>query len=259
MLAKIIVTGATLDDALSKMALALQRTTIIGVDTNLDFLLAIVTDQTYLGDNLRHTHIKSLEERTPALLDSTRSWMEDRRQRMVSSTAANTSHATNQAATASPSTLHFKPEDAFNIVISALDSKSSTTAYTLQLDAIQTNNFPDELVAHAQSTIPALPSHFAMTLKKKSALGSGLRRKATPQSAGEVASPVTGMLVELSVQEGDAVALGQELFVMSAMKMETVVKSSVNGRVQAVYAKPNELVEIGDLVVELSEKKDSKI
>jgi biotin carboxyl carrier protein len=67
------------------------------------------------------------------------------------------------------------------------------------------------------------------------------------------------MLVELSVQEGDVVAIGQELFVMSAMKMETVVKSSINGRVQSVYAKPNELVEIGDLVVELSEKKDSKI
>jgi biotin carboxyl carrier protein len=176
---------------------------------------------------------------------------------MVSSTAANTSPS--QAATAAPSSLQFKPEDAFNIEISALDSASSTTAYTVQLDTIQTNNFPDELVAHAQSTIPAFPSHFAMTLKKKSALGSGLRRKASPQSVGEIASPVTGMLVELSVQEGDVVVIGQELFVMSAMKMETVVKSSINGRVQSVYAKPNELVEIGDLVVELSEKKDSKI
>ncbi|KAI8335961.1 carbamoyl-phosphate synthase L chain, ATP binding domain-containing protein [Chlamydoabsidia padenii] len=249
LLAKIIVTGSSLDDALSKMALALQRTTIIGVETNLDFLLAIVTDQSYLGHNLHHTHIKSLEERTPALMESTRVWMETRRDRTPSSATSTLIHHPTPTA----ASIHFKPTDAFNIEIST----PTPTVFTLQLDKIQSNNFPDELVAHAQSTLPNLPPHFAMTIKKKSALGSGLRRKA--RIPGEIGCPVTGMLVEMSVQQGDTVVIGQEMFVMSAMKMETVVKSPINGRVQAVCAKPNELVELGDVVVELSEIKDSKI
>ncbi|CAO3600494.1 unnamed protein product [Absidia cylindrospora] len=257
LLAKIIVTGPSLDDALAKMAFALQRTTITGVDTNIDFLLAIVTDQTYLGQNLEHTHIKSLEERTPVLLESTLKWMELRKQ-LAKSTAAGLVTASSAQQPASNTSLQFKPGDAFNIEISYTDNTSPLT-HTIQVDSIQVNNFPDELVAHAQSTIPALPATFAMTLKKKSALGSGLRRKANAQTPGDLGTPVTGMLVEIGVQEGDLVTTGQELFVMSAMKMETVVKSPINGRVQSVNAKPNDLVEIGDLVIELSEKKDSKI
>ncbi|ORZ15820.1 carbamoyl-phosphate synthase L chain, ATP binding domain-domain-containing protein [Absidia repens] len=262
LLAKIIVTGPSLDDALAKMAFALQRTTIIGVDTNIDFLLAIVTDQTYLGQNMEHTHIKSLEERTPALLESTLKWMELRQELATSSakhiTATGLGSASSTVSPMSNTNLQFKPGDAFNIEISHTDNTSPLT-HTIQVDSIQVNNFPDELVAHAQSTIPALPANFAMTLKKKSALGSGLRRKANAQIPGDLGTPVTGMLVEVGVQEGDLVTIGQELFVMSAMKMETVVKSPINGRVQSVNAKPNDLVELGDLVIELSEMKDSKI
>ena len=53
--------------------------------------------------------------------------------------------------------------------------------------------------------------------------------------------------------------VGQQLFVMSAMKMETVVKASVAGRVQGIYANANDLVEAGDLILETSEAKESKL
>ncbi|KAI8082786.1 carbamoyl-phosphate synthase L chain, ATP binding domain-containing protein [Halteromyces radiatus] len=261
LLAKIIVTGSSLDDALSKMSLALQRTIITGIDTNLDFLTALVNDREYLGQDLRNTHIKSLEERSPVLLQSTLTWMEHRQSATLrpSSVMGSDNLTSATLASSNSGSLQFKPGDSFNVEINDHSSSSSSVTHTFKLDTIQVNNFPDEMVAHVQSTLPTLPNPFAMTLKRKTALGSGLRRKTSTQVPGEVGTPITGMMVEINVQEGDVVSIGQELFVMSAMKMETVIKSPIHGRVQAIFAKAGELVENGDLVVELFEKKESKM
>lgn len=128
--------------------------------------------------------------------------------------------------------------------------------HTVQIETISTNNFPDEFVAQMQSASGTLPNPFSLTLTRKSAVGD-MRRKASSRNPNELGAPVTGMVVEFNVQEGDSVEVGQQVFVLSAMKMETVVKSSVAGRVQRVCAKENDLVEAGDLLLELAG--DSKL
>jgi acetyl/propionyl-CoA carboxylase alpha subunit/acetyl-CoA carboxylase carboxyltransferase component len=51
-------------------------------------------------------------------------------------------------------------------------------------------------------------------------------------------APNTGVLVSLSVGEGDAIATGQSVAVLEAMKMEFVVKAATSGIVRAIAAAP---------------------
>ncbi|KAL0085230.1 carbamoyl-phosphate synthase L chain, ATP binding domain-containing protein [Phycomyces blakesleeanus] len=263
LLAKVIVTGQSFDDALSKLDNALKNTVITGVNTNIDFLRALLSDADFFENSMSNVNIKSLENKMDVHLKITAVLSEERRLRLIN-------EKTSTKVTAAPtsaSSLQFKPGDAFNIETSDPNNKDTTSnIHTFQIDSISVNNFPDEFSAHVQSAsseAPGFPSNpFAMTITRKSAItsaGTKLRRKAVARTLTDVGCPVTGMLVEISVEEGDVVKEGQELFVVNAMKMETVIKSPIYGRVKHIYGKPSELVEGGDLVIELSEVKNSKL
>ncbi|KAI8065948.1 hypothetical protein BC940DRAFT_240539 [Gongronella butleri] len=265
LLAKIIVTGGSLEDALTKTARALQRTVIAGVDTNLDFLTALVLDREYMADGLRHSHTHALERQMPRLLEASKPWalrrqkmQQERHQRLAASSGAGTLPGAGSASAGGSGLMQFKPGDAFNV--SVLDDNSNVTAaHTFQVDTINVNRFPDEFTARINSTLPSQPS-FSMTLARKAAgAGSKMRAKANPQQPGDVGAPVTGMVVEINVEENAVVKPGQQIYVVSAMKMETVVKSQIHGRVAAIHANPNDLVEMGDLVVAIAEISDSKL
>ncbi|KAI9250194.1 carbamoyl-phosphate synthase L chain, ATP binding domain-containing protein [Phascolomyces articulosus] len=256
LLAKVIVTGQSFPDAVSKVKLALQRTTIIGVDTNLDFLSALMSSQNVNNNAMKAIHIKSLEEQMDSILDVSATFTRERQAR-IAALASEAGEDNTPVAVASTS-LTFRPGDAFNIELSDTKDKEGTLqAHTLQIETISTNNFPEELVAEVQTSLSSHP--ISISVSRKSAVGSKMRRKASPRNPSELASPVTGMVVEINVEEGEQVEAGQQLFVMSAMKMETVVKASVAGRVQGIYAKANDLVEAGDLILETSEAKESKL
>ena len=69
-----------------------------------------------------------------------------------------------------------------------------------------------------------------------------------PAGAGKaVTSPLPGVIIEVSVKEGDAVKAGQKIAVIEAMKMENEINASVSGTVTAV------LVNKGDSVLEGAE------
>lgn len=62
-------------------------------------------------------------------------------------------------------------------------------------------------------------------------------------------SPMTGLLAKVAVAVGDAVAEGEELFVVEAMKMEYVVRAPRAVVVAEVTATAGEQVGMGDAVV----------
>ena len=69
------------------------------------------------------------------------------------------------------------------------------------------------------------------------------------------AAPARCVVVSVLVQPGDTVGPGDALVVLEAMKMETVVRAEVGGRVREVVARSNEQVGAGDplVVVDVSE------
>jgi acetyl-CoA carboxylase carboxyltransferase component/biotin carboxyl carrier protein len=62
-------------------------------------------------------------------------------------------------------------------------------------------------------------------------------------------APSSGVLVCLEVAEGDAVAVGQSIAVLEAMKMEFVVKASHSGIVRALAAPPGSLIDEGQALL----------
>ena len=66
-----------------------------------------------------------------------------------------------------------------------------------------------------------------------------------------VTANMTGIVRDVLVAPGDAVTVGQTLFILEAMKMENEVKAQVDGTVGRVVVEQGVTVSIGDLVLEI--------
>ncbi len=71
------------------------------------------------------------------------------------------------------------------------------------------------------------------------------------EGAGKVVSPMPGAVVRVAVKPGDAVAQGQVLVVVEAMKMENEFKAPFEATVVAVEVAPGQAVEAGATLVVL--------
>ena len=65
------------------------------------------------------------------------------------------------------------------------------------------------------------------------------------EGSGEVAAPMHGRVIALSVEEGAVVAAGQRLAVVEAMKMEHALVAPRGGRATRLAAKLGDMVEQG--------------
>lgn len=66
-----------------------------------------------------------------------------------------------------------------------------------------------------------------------------------------VRAAMTGVVRDVLVSEGDAVARGQTLLILEAMKMENEVKAEAAGRVVRLIAAPSQTVTMGDVLAEI--------
>lgn len=75
----------------------------------------------------------------------------------------------------------------------------------------------------------------------------------TPEPAGDgkvSTSPIAGSVARISVAVGDEVEKDQAILVLEAMKMETEVVSTTQGKVKAIHVKVGEAVKVGQVLVE---------
>ncbi|RJG02419.1 pyruvate carboxylase [Noviherbaspirillum sedimenti] len=74
--------------------------------------------------------------------------------------------------------------------------------------------------------------------------------RAEDGNPAHVGATMPGMIVTLSVQEGQRVARGDPLLSLEAMKMETVIRAERDGMVRKVHIRPGAVVSAKDLLVE---------
>jgi pyruvate carboxylase subunit B len=72
-----------------------------------------------------------------------------------------------------------------------------------------------------------------------------------PAGPAHLAAPMPGMIVRVSVVEGDQVRAGQGLVVMEAMKMENELRAATAGVVRRVMVSAGNAVEKGTLLLEM--------
>jgi len=84
-----------------------------------------------------------------------------------------------------------------------------------------------------------------------SVAGPGAKGRKQATHEGHVTTAMPGNIVQVLVREGDAVAAGQPVLVIEAMKMETEVQAQVAGKVSHVYVAPGDRVNPGEVLVEI--------
>ncbi len=71
-----------------------------------------------------------------------------------------------------------------------------------------------------------------------------------------VAAPISGVVTEINVEEGNLVEKGQTILMLSAMKMENEIKSKVKSKIIKIRCVLNEQVNVGDQLIELEPIED---
>jgi biotin carboxyl carrier protein len=64
-------------------------------------------------------------------------------------------------------------------------------------------------------------------------------------TAGSVLAPLAAVVVSIDVKLGQQVTAGTKVATVEAMKMNTIVETSVSGSVQAIHVNPGQAVEEG--------------
>ena len=85
---------------------------------------------------------------------------------------------------------------------------------------------------------------------KNSAVETVSRERAT-SDPGSVGAPMSGVVVEVRVKEGQEIKKGDPLCVLSAMKMESAVTAPVSGHIKRVVVHEGDSINQGDLTVEI--------
>lgn len=76
-------------------------------------------------------------------------------------------------------------------------------------------------------------------------------RRGAHHAHGGLDAPMPGKVIKLSVREGQAVAKGEEILVVEAMKMENAIRAPRDGRVRRLAAKVGDMVSPGVVLVEI--------
>ena len=106
---------------------------------------------------------------------------------------------------------------------------------------VELENAP--VAAPVQASTPAAPA----------AVASAAAPAAAPAGAGEkVNSPLPGVIVEVSVKEGQAVKAGQKVAVLEAMKMENEIPAPKDGTITAIHVQKGDSILEGAPVVSIA-------
>ncbi|WP_394747496.1 biotin/lipoyl-containing protein [Spongiimicrobium salis] len=73
----------------------------------------------------------------------------------------------------------------------------------------------------------------------------------TAQKINEIHAPMPGLIIEIIAQEGQEIKEGDQLFILSAMKMENIILAPGDGTVKEIRVSTNDAVEKGQLIIEM--------
>ncbi len=95
-----------------------------------------------------------------------------------------------------------------------------------------------------QRAIPSTDSHPSVA---KTSSPSG------PKGAGNIKSPLPGVILEIFVREGDTVKMGQKLLLLEAMKMENNIEADRAGKIISIPKGKGDAVMEGDILIVIGE------
>ena len=97
-------------------------------------------------------------------------------------------------------------------------------------------------------------NHRVFELKKRFVLDDLISElgldKVKVKQLKEITSPMPGRILNIQVQVGDHVKVGEPILSLEAMKMENILKSDGEGVVKSVVIEKDQVVDKGELLIE---------
>lgn len=235
LLAKIIVTGHDWTSVVAKAERALEDVVVEGVATNIVLL----------------QHIVQAEEFRSCVFDT--QWLEQQLGTTPKRISQQLKHA-NPAAFRTgtqPSTRPVQASeqmirkgDRFDIEVEGGDSHTGFKADGLSITGVTRNDFPTSLALtlSTHNTSQGLEPNQSYTLRLSKQLDArqGLRHGQEQSQSGAanqsmLMCPIPGQLVEILVDDGDAVGEGDAIAIVRQMKMELEVRAHRSGIVNSLF------------------------
>ena len=105
----------------------------------------------------------------------------------------------------------------------------------------------------AENAPVAAPAPVAAAAPVQAAPAAAAAPAAKPAGAGEkVNSPLPGVIIEVSVKEGQQVKKGQKVVVLEAMKMENEIPAPKDGTITEIHVHKGDTLQEGDPVVTIA-------
>ncbi len=266
MIAKVVAHGATRDQAISTLSLAMKSTAISGVTTNLAFLSRIADAAAFRAGEVETRFIDHHKD--------TLFRPDDVPHDQVMALAAMATILSRPPAGSDP----WDRRDGFRVqgiyrdrvqfageggVLIDIPVATERDTYTLELTdgpmivrhctLTQDGIVSTEIDGHRiQATIVRDSQGIDVMLEGQAyrfaAFDPFLLAAAGHGSAGDLAAPMSGKVTKVYVAEGEAVSAGQELMVLEAMKMEHVIRAPAKGTVTTVQAADGQQVNEGEIL-----------
>jgi propionyl-CoA carboxylase alpha chain len=266
MLAKVIARGRTRAEAARTLARALQRAELHGVTTNRDLLVGILREEEFLAGRTDTGYLT----RHPDLVSG--KWCSGTTFHAQAAAAALASQVVNRA---EARVLGGLPSGWRNVggmpqrVAYTLGEETLEVAYAFRRSGLDVAVDGEPLAARLVSAAPdvveleidgvrrrytvhRVPGWSFVDGPDGSAALADVPRFADPNAvahAGSLLAPMPGGVVRVLAAPGDAVAAGQALVVLEAMKMEHTVVAPVDGVVGEVKVGAGDQVETGQVLV----------
>lgn len=103
-----------------------------------------------------------------------------------------------------------------------------------------------EEAAAAAAGTPAAPSVMPVTpVRAAEAIAAGKTKS--------VLAPIPGVILSIAVKEGDLVVIGQELFILEAMKMKNIIRANRAGKVGKLCISSGDQVRHNQVLMEYTD------
>lgn len=107
--------------------------------------------------------------------------------------------------------------------------------------------WPEESEKKAQEAAPA-----ALPIPAAPVPVSAAQITSDAQTKG-VLAPIPGVIIGVSVKEGDSIRFGQELCVLEAMKMKNLIRATRSGTIRAIHVAVGDQVKHNQMLMEYTD------
>lgn len=282
MVAKLVTYGETRDDAIGEMRAALDAYYIRGISHNIPFLAAVMANKRFQDGNITTNFIAEeypngfsaddLPNDDPATLIVVAGYIN---QRIAERNAGITGQVSDHPLEIAESWVAVSGDDhtAFDIEFDGVngdyivaigdrsygvvsDWKIGDAMFVGEIDGTPVCVQIDLEGVGYRLSANGIQRSFKVMLPRVAELQKLMPFKAPPDMSNFLQSPMPGLLVKVSVEEGQTVQPGTELCILEAMKMENVLKAESKGVVKKIHAEQGANLSVDAIIIEFEKDED---